>query len=157
MLNGERKYVVDMSNSLCDMGTYHHLGGNKVKIIYRGNKRTCGKCHQTASECTGKGIAKECTSDRLPLDQHMTNMMKKIERLLLNKNIETSPKGHKVRHQDIQIDNDENIDSHKVVNEKLKEKKQKENSDTVSNMSGACGTAEDMINDREQTRNSISK
>ena len=157
MLNGERKYVVDMSNALCDMGTYHYLGGNKVKIIYRGNKRTCEKCHQTASECTGRGIAKECTSDRIPLDQHMTNMMRKIGRLQLNKNVEKSPKGHEIRHQDIQTDNDENSESHKVIKDKTKEKDQKENSDTVNNMSGACGTAEDMIKDREQTRTSTSK
>ena len=31
LLNGERKYLVDMSGATCNMGTYHLIGENKVK------------------------------------------------------------------------------------------------------------------------------
>ena len=29
------------------MGTYHHIDGAKVREVYPGNTRTCGRCHQT--------------------------------------------------------------------------------------------------------------
>ena len=55
--NGERKYSVNFTNG--NMGTYHFLDGAKIKIFYRGNIRTCGRCHSSSYYCPGKGIAKD--------------------------------------------------------------------------------------------------
>ena len=48
---GERKYQVDFSDSRKPMGTYHFLDGARVRIFYRGNQKTCGRCHQHARGC----------------------------------------------------------------------------------------------------------
>ena len=56
--NGKRKYQVDFTNIKRTMGTYHFLDGARVRILYRGNDITCGRCHQTAMGCLGSGIAK---------------------------------------------------------------------------------------------------
>ena len=37
LMNGERKYLVDMSLTHCNMGTYHYISESKVKIILKGN------------------------------------------------------------------------------------------------------------------------
>ena len=60
-INGERKYQVDFTGSKKTMGTYHFLDGARVRIFYRGNEKTCGRCHNTASRgCKGAGIARDC-------------------------------------------------------------------------------------------------
>ena len=59
LLNGERKYLVNMDDVVCGMGTYHYLGDSKVKILYKGNSRTCGRCHEEPQRCPGKGLAQE--------------------------------------------------------------------------------------------------
>ena len=41
--NGDRKYQVDFSESKIHMGTYHLIDGERVKIFYRGNKKTCAR------------------------------------------------------------------------------------------------------------------
>ena len=79
--NGDRKYQIDFSNSTLTMGTYHFLDGAKVRIFYRGNERTCGRCHGNTSNCKGGGIAKECEAaggTRVPLHQHMKKLWKEI-------------------------------------------------------------------------------
>ena len=85
---------------MCGMGTYHFIGTNKVKVIYKGNTKTCGKCHQEQSRCPGKAIASECSSERTPLDNHMSRLMAKVERMKIQRNTTTSPKGHEVRKED---------------------------------------------------------
>ena len=57
---GERKYQVDFSSSTLSMGTYHFIDGERIGVYYRGNTRTCGRCHKSSSECHGGGIAKDC-------------------------------------------------------------------------------------------------
>ena len=79
--NGDRKYLVDFSGSVLTMGTYHFLDGAKVRIFYRGNERTCGRCHGNSSNCKGGGIAKERESaggTRIPIHQHMKKLWKEI-------------------------------------------------------------------------------
>ena len=59
-VNNERKYQVDFSDSTMKMGTYHFLDGARIRVSYRGNVQTCGRCHQGQSSCPGGGISKEC-------------------------------------------------------------------------------------------------
>ena len=81
MLNGERKYLIDMSEAVCGMGTYHYIGNNKVKILYRGNSKTCGRCHEEANRYPGRGIANKCDNERTPLDVHMRRLNIRVEKL----------------------------------------------------------------------------
>ena len=79
--NGERKYEVDFSKASRHMGTYHIIDGSKVRIFYRGNKKTCGRCHKTAEECPGKSIARDCDSnggDRTHLSDHMKKLWAEV-------------------------------------------------------------------------------
>ena len=79
--NGERKYQVDFGNSKMCMGTYHIIDNCKVKVFYRGNRKSCGRCHQFANNCVGGGLAKNCEAGgggRLPLADHMELLWKKI-------------------------------------------------------------------------------
>ena len=72
--NGERRYKVDFSEQIIPMGTYHLLNSDKIKVIYPGNTRTCGRCHQAPSSCPGGGIARVCGEqggERTTLYQHM--------------------------------------------------------------------------------------
>ena len=79
-LNGDRKYQVDMSSSR-SMGTYHYLDGERVRVYYRGNTKTCGRCHSVPQYCPGGGLAKECQSEggsRKDLIQHMKEVWSEI-------------------------------------------------------------------------------
>ena len=38
--NGDRKYQVDFSKASRCMGTYHLIDGNKIRVFYRGNKKS---------------------------------------------------------------------------------------------------------------------
>ena len=79
--NGERKFQVDFSTSKFQMGNYHIIDGNKVRIFYRGNIKTCGRCHKPALECAGGGLAKNCEvagGDRVTLIDHMKRLWSAI-------------------------------------------------------------------------------
>ena len=79
--NGGRKYQVDFSDSSRQMGTYHLIDGCKVRVFYRGNIKTCGRCHKVASECLGGGMAKDCDAaggSRVFLSDHMKYLWTKI-------------------------------------------------------------------------------
>ena len=80
-LNGDRKYQVDMTSTQTQMGTYHYLDGERVRVYYRGNSKTCGRCHLTAQQCIGGGIARECQTEggpRKDLIQHMRELWLEI-------------------------------------------------------------------------------
>ena len=62
-LNGDRKYQVDMTATKTTMGTYHFLDGERVRVYYRGNTKTCGRCHLGPQQCRGGGIARECQEE----------------------------------------------------------------------------------------------
>ena len=80
--NGEWKYQVEFSKQISrNMGTYHYLDGEKTRIFYRGNDKTCGRCHQTSRGCPGKGIARECQEaggGRVNLYDHMRTLWQEI-------------------------------------------------------------------------------
>ena len=80
-VNGDRKYQVDFSKTATDMGTYHFLDGERLRVYYRGNRKTCGRCHKVANLCPGGGIAKECQEmggQRVGLIEHMKILWDKI-------------------------------------------------------------------------------
>ena len=80
-LNGDRKYQVDMTTTTSTMGTYHYLDGERVRVYYRGNTKTCGRCHQGAQQCRGGGIARECQNEggaRKDLLAHMKEVWLQI-------------------------------------------------------------------------------
>ena len=79
--NGERKYLLNFTNSSRHMGTFHYLDGSKVRIFYRGNTKTCGRCHRSSYSCPGKGIAKDCQNAGGPkvyLNDHMQRLWSEI-------------------------------------------------------------------------------
>ena len=79
--SGERKYQVDFTTSERSMGTYHHLDNTRVRIFYRGNQKTCGRCHQAARTCPGGGLARECENaggTRVHLSDHMRKTWEEI-------------------------------------------------------------------------------
>ena len=78
---GERKYQVDFSKATRQMGTYHLIDGSKVRLFYRGNKKTCGRCHKLANECPGEAVARNCAvggGARVFLSDHMKKLWEEI-------------------------------------------------------------------------------
>ena len=79
--NGTRKYLVDFSQSIMYMGSYHFLDGEVVKISYRGNVETCGRCHKSAKKCPGGGKKKECREaggSFVHISEHMKDLWQSI-------------------------------------------------------------------------------
>ena len=74
-LNGNRTYMVEITKP---MGSYHIIDGEKVSVKYRGQDKTCARCHKTESNCPGKAKAKDCTSDRVLLSTHMQEHWGKV-------------------------------------------------------------------------------
>ena len=66
--NGNRIYSVEVKKNI---GSTHIIDGEKVSIRYTGQMKTCNKCHKDASICPGKGLAKDCTAQKVLLSQHM--------------------------------------------------------------------------------------
>ena len=80
--NGDRKYKVDFTNQRMPMGTYHLLNNDKIRVVYNGNTRTCGRCHQGPATCPGRGKARECGEqggERKSLFHHMKQIWQKIK------------------------------------------------------------------------------
>ena len=80
-ISGERKYQVDFPKGSRSMGTYHYLDGARIRIFYRGNEKTCGRCHEPARSCLGKGMAKDCDlagGMRVILSDHMKKIWREI-------------------------------------------------------------------------------
>ena len=79
--NGERRYQVDFGKASRQMGTFHLIDGAKVRVFYRGNKKTCGRCHKMADNCLGKAVAKGCGEsggERVFLSDHMKKLWAEI-------------------------------------------------------------------------------
>ena len=74
-LNGNRTYMVEVTKP---MGSFHIIDGEKVSVRYRGQDKTCARCHKTESICPGKAMAKDCTSDRMLLSAHMEEHWVKV-------------------------------------------------------------------------------
>ena len=80
-VNGDRKYQVDFTEASLTMGTYHYLDGERVRVYYRGNTKTCGRCHQGPGLCPGGGIARECQDmggQKKDLIEHMKELWNQI-------------------------------------------------------------------------------
>ena len=78
--NGDRKYQCDFTQGI-NLGSYHIIDGLKVNIFYIGQRKTCGRCFQTAGECPGGAIAKLCdekSGPKVRLANHMAEHWKKI-------------------------------------------------------------------------------
>ena len=63
------------------MGTFHLLDGRKLKVFYKGNRSTCGWCHQDVTKCSGQARAKACKesgSKQVHLADHMQNIWDQI-------------------------------------------------------------------------------
>ena len=43
--NGDRHYQVDFSDAHTSMGSYHILDGHRIRVNFKGNIATCGRCH----------------------------------------------------------------------------------------------------------------
>ena len=78
--NGDRKFLMDFTGGR-NLGTYHIIDGNNVRISYGGQRRTCGRCHNTASKCIGGGLAKVCEErggNKINLRDHMKDLWNDI-------------------------------------------------------------------------------
>ena len=83
-LNGERRYKANFSGQVFPMGTYHQIGGRRVRFIYNGNTHTCGRCHGSPNICPGGGIASRCREKdglQVNIHQHMRNMETQLHRV----------------------------------------------------------------------------
>ena len=81
VFNGDRKYNVEFPDSARPMGTYHFLDGARVRVYYRGNTKTCARCHEVSGSCLGGGYAKDCHTNggkKLDLAEHMRSLWKEI-------------------------------------------------------------------------------
>ena len=78
---GERKYQVNFTDAKRHMGTYHFLDGARVRVYYKGNIKTCGRCHSSAYHCPGGALAKICEEKggaRITLIDHMKKLWSEI-------------------------------------------------------------------------------
>ena len=60
------------------MGSFHIIDGEKVSIRYKGQTRSFARCHRPETQCPGKGVARECSSERILLSTHMQDHWKDI-------------------------------------------------------------------------------
>ena len=78
--NGDRSYKLELKPST-NLGSYHAIDGQKVTIRYSGQHQTCGRCHQTAQDCKGKGVARKCEAEggpRVDFSTYIMDLWKKI-------------------------------------------------------------------------------
>ena len=78
--NGDRSYKVELSPNT-NIGTYHVLFGNKVTLKYSGQKQTCARCFESATDCIGGGMAKKCEASggtKADFVDHILQMWQKI-------------------------------------------------------------------------------
>ena len=73
--NGNRSYVMEIKEP---MGSYHIIDGEKISIRYPGQEWSCARCHQFKHNCPGSAVARNCTSDRVMLSEHMAAHWRKI-------------------------------------------------------------------------------
>ena len=78
--NGDRRYLVDFTNGR-NMGSFHILDGVRIKVNYSGQRKTCGRCHSTASNCPGGGIARTCEVNHGPKVSLIDHMRKYWEEI----------------------------------------------------------------------------
>ena len=92
--SGDRRYKADFSNQILPMGTYHLIGGKKVRFVYPGNLRTCARCHQGSEYCPGNGYANKCKDnhgDMVLISTHINKLKKEIQAIKSKPIIEQLP------------------------------------------------------------------
>ena len=99
-LNGNRSYMVEVTKH---MGSFHIIDGEKVSIRYRGQIRSCARCHRPETQCPGKGVARECSSERILLSTHMQDHWKDIGYKPDNSDLNEVDEGLDVRDISVQI------------------------------------------------------
>ena len=57
--NGDRSYKMEVKPG-SSLGSYHVIDGKKVTLRYPGQNQTCARCHKTAQQCKGRGVARRC-------------------------------------------------------------------------------------------------
>ena len=73
--NGNRTYSMVVKRNI---GSSHVIDGEKVSIRYPGQIKTCNNCQQEAKSCPGKGLAKNCTLEKVLLSDFMLSYWKTI-------------------------------------------------------------------------------
>ena len=73
--NGNRTYPMIVKRNI---GSSHVIDGEKVSIRYPGQRKTCNNCHQDARSCPGKGLAKDCSLEKVLLSDFMLSYWKTI-------------------------------------------------------------------------------
>ena len=61
------------------MGTY--TDDSKVRVFYRGNTKTCGRCHKVALSCPGEAVARNCAAGggtKIFLSDHMKEVWREV-------------------------------------------------------------------------------
>ena len=78
--NGDRSYKMEIKLGR-NLGSYHFIDGQKVTLRYPGQKQTCARCHQTAQNCKGKGLARKCEYEgglKVEFTEYILDLWKKI-------------------------------------------------------------------------------
>ena len=91
--NGNRTYMMEVKKNI---GSYHIIDGERVSIRYRGQIKTCNKCHKVETECSGKGMAKDWSADRVLLSTQMKDYWEEIGYKPPNTNINRDDPDEKV-------------------------------------------------------------
>ena len=73
--NGNRIYSMVVKRNI---GSSHVIDGEKVSVRYPGQIKTCNNCQQGAKSCPGKGLAKDCTLEKVLLSDFMLSYWKSI-------------------------------------------------------------------------------
>ena len=78
--NGDRSYKMEIKPGT-SLGSYHAIDGNKVTLKYPRQQQTCARCHRTAQNCKGKGVAKRCEAEggiKVDFIDHILDLWKNI-------------------------------------------------------------------------------
>ena len=78
--NGDRRFMMDFTGGK-NMGSYHPVDGINVHVSYPGQRRTCARCHRTATTCPGSGLAQACENNggnKVSLKDHMQALWEEI-------------------------------------------------------------------------------
>ena len=78
--NGDRSYKLEIKPNT-NIGSFHVLDGHKVTVRYPGQQQTCARCHETAQNCRGGGMARRCEAAggvKVELSEYILGLWEKI-------------------------------------------------------------------------------
>ena len=142
--NGTRVYLMEVKKNI---GSTHIIDREKVSIRYPGQIKTCNKCQELSSNCPGKGLARDCTADKILLSDYMTSYWKKIdfkpETTEMNENVDDFEEGNletsPARTDEVWFDTEDNYEYSGVV---IKGIKKGSNQSEILNMLHEAGLPE---------------